>query len=291
MVDILPDSEQEMVVHIPAGSLVTACTLGAALLLTGCGEGDGEPAGASGGDAPLRAAAAPDPFTDSAAAPTGSAPAATGASESGDVELDALEPDASDHLPGPAEGDPQEPGPDESASPVDGVQPLESFEADPALGDVLPDASPDGTYDLSSDLSPDATRDPLSDPSDLSGGSDLSALPDLSADSPPDCATPSGTAAPGAADAPGVTPTAESAESEASRELGEFEEFEEAAAPEPGVCSTGSATTDGLSPDAYPYPSADGTAPEAGIDPDDEIGPLTVPEIPDMIDGGGLVPD
>jgi hypothetical protein len=67
-----PEAERENVVRTSTGTVVTACALSAALLVAGCGGGDGDKDPEAGGELFLQPAAAqgPDPFTDSTATST-----------------------------------------------------------------------------------------------------------------------------------------------------------------------------------------------------------------------------
>ncbi|MGN9758293.1 DUF6777 domain-containing protein [Streptomyces sp. SD31] len=68
----MPDDRREDMVRTPTRTIVTACTLSAALAVTGCGADDGDKAPESSGEVLLQPAAGqgPDPFTDTTATST-----------------------------------------------------------------------------------------------------------------------------------------------------------------------------------------------------------------------------
>jgi hypothetical protein len=113
-----------------------------------------------------------------------------------------------------------------------------------------------------------ASTSPSASPSDGSaspGGDGRSPAPDRSAG---DCTTPTVTVTPGATGATGGAV---------------------ARIPAPGVTGCPTATVTAAPRTVAPQPSQD--QPSQDLGSPDEIGPPTVPEVPDPPDGGGLIPD
>jgi hypothetical protein len=108
---------------------------------------------------------------------------------------------------------------------------------------------------------------PREDGTSPNGESDESDENAVTSPSATDCVTPTVTVTPGATDA--VVPSQ----------------------PPATLTACPTATVTATPPATVPTTAPDSVTPVSPPDPDDEIGPETVPETPDLPDGGGLIPD
>ena len=146
-------------------------------------------------------------------------------------------------------------------------------------------------HDSGSGVSPGTSTGPSQSPSDSPSGSASASQ------------SPSGSRSPSPSDesvSPGGSPTPEGSATDCVTPTVTVTPGVPGEAPSPGPADCPAATVTATPPGASLTPSPRGTTPSAGtVVPEpsqdrnspDEIGPPTVPETPDLPDGGGLIPD